>query len=175
VNRSRLAFALALLAPTVVLGGCSDDPVPKVAPPSDSPSVVSETPSPSGSAKDPVGAVRAWVRAQNVALHTGDTAEMRGLSATPCESCDGFAEPIEQVYRNGGSFKTRGWTVNGAKARAGTSQPVVIDTAVTIAGGRTVRAAGQDPVVYAPEKHIMVFKVLRNEGSYAVSFIGFIS
>lgn len=171
MNRSRMAFAL--VAPLLTLVGCSDDPVPKVAP-HESPSATAV----SGTKKprlDPVETAEAWVEAQNVALHTGDTTALRQLSADPCESCDGFIDPIEQVYKNGGVFKTRGWTVEGAKARSRTGEPIVIDAAITIAGGKTMREDGAEPVIYKAEKHIMVFKVVSDGRGWAVSFIGFIS
>lgn len=173
MNRSRLAVALGLVLPVLLVSGCSDDPVPKVAPrESPAPSVSESSPHP---ALGPVATVRAWIKAQNLALQSGDTDALRELSATPCGACDDFIEPIDQVYAKGGRFETPGWKVEGAKARAGSKQPVVVDTAITISGGKTVRRAGAQPVVYEAEKHIMVFKVIQNEGRWAVSFIGFIS
>ncbi|GAA2143321.1 hypothetical protein GCM10009844_15690 [Nocardioides koreensis] len=173
MNRSRLAVALGLALPVLLVGGCSDDPVPQVAPHESPAPSVSESSSPQ--ALGPVATVRAWIKAQNFALQGGDTDALRELSAHPCKACDDFIEPIEDVYAKGGRFDTRGWKIEGAKARSGSKQPVVVDTAITISGGKTVRSAGSQPVAYEAEKHIMVFKVVQNEGRWAVSFIGFIS
>ena len=131
MNRSRLAFALGLLAPALLLGGCSDDPVPKVAPASESASA-SESPSPSGSAEptmpavakgsDAAGArafVKFWFVAFSYAMRTGDTELVRSLSTPGCVSCHALIERVDGIYSKGGSIKSRGWTVEvAAPARA---------------------------------------------------------
>ena len=62
MSRSRTAFALGLVVPLLVVGGCSsDEPQPRIAP-SESPS---PTDSPSAAELDPIQTVRAWVEAQN--------------------------------------------------------------------------------------------------------------
>jgi hypothetical protein len=177
VRRSRTAFALGVVGPLLVLGGCSgDDPEPKFAP------TETTSPSESGSpsatvtevALGPVATVRAWVEAQNEAMASGDTTSVRALSAEPCPACDGLIDPIEKVYAAGGYFKTKGWHVNTAKqARSGGSSALV-NAAVTIAGGKTVNAAGQEPVVYAVDRNIIRFKLVRDRSQWLVSFIGFV-
>lgn len=175
MHRSRMAFALGLVGPLLVLGGCSgSDPQPKIAPPA-STAPTSASPTPSPQSLSPVATVRAWVEAQNHAMATGDTSELRTLSATSCQACDDFIETIEGVYGDGGRFMTDGWSVKGAKARSQKARPVVIDTAVSFAGGKTILKRGGHPVSYEPENHIMVFKVVGQGDAWAVSFIGFIS
>jgi len=173
VNRSRLAFALALLAPTLVLGGCSDDPVPKIAPPRDSPAVSGE-PSPSDSAKDPVATVKAWVDARNGALAAGDTSEVEDLSAADCRTCRGLIDPIKKIYADGGHFETTGWRIVKAKQREH-QQVMTVDAGVSIAGGVTVPEEGGAPNRYPPEHHIVVFKVKRQADQLVIGFVGFLS
>jgi hypothetical protein len=108
-------------------------------------------------------------------METGDTSEMRSLSATRCQGCDNFARAIEQVYEAGGRYETDGWTVIGAKARSLDKVPVAVTAGVSVAGGRTIPAAGQDPVVYNEEKHLLVFKLIPRGEGWLVSFIGFVS
>ena len=68
MNRSRLAVALGVVV--LLLGSCSDDPRPKVAPATHAPTVT-DTPSPSVEVMTPEETVRAWVRAQNQAMRNG--------------------------------------------------------------------------------------------------------
>ena len=51
----------------------------------------------------------------------------------------------------------------------------MVKTAVTIHGGETVRAAGEDPVTYDVERDIVVFKLVPRGSSWLVSFIGFLA
>lgn len=177
VNRSRPAIALGLAMPLFVLGGCSEEPEPRFAPPSESssPAVESGTPSPRPSAANPVATVRAWVDAQNTALTTGDTEQLKALSADSCQACDDFIKPIERVYRQGGYFHTKGWKVVAAKTRPGSKDPFVVNTGVSIAGGKTLTRQGAQPVVYGPDKRIIVFRVVEQQSRFVVSFLGFLS
>ncbi len=166
----------AAAAVTLVLGvaACSsDDPEPRVAPPTSSAPSSAST-SPIAAAAKPTAVVRNWVDAQNAALATGDTSALRALSAETCRGCADFVRPIEQVYRRGGHFSTRGWRVAAAEARDGSSDPIVVDVGVAIAGGTTVPAAGADPVHYGPQKRIMLFKLVHRATGLAVSFVGFV-
>lgn len=174
MNRSRMAFALGLAAPFLVLGGCSDDPVPKVAP-HESPSVVSESPSPTGPDRGPVATVRAWVSAQNAAMRSGRTDRVRALSTSDCASCDGLVDPIDKVYASGGYFHTKGWTVDAAKVANSSGAGVKVNAAITIRGGKTLNSKGEQPVSYEVDRRIAVFKLIREQNEWLVSFIGFIS
>lgn len=163
----------------VLLAACTDDdPDPKIAPSetvASTPSSSAPTTSPSPDPLTPEETVRAWVKAQNEALSTGDTSDMRRLSAPQCRGCQNFAETIEQVYAAGGRYETDGWTVVEAKARSLKARPVVVTTGVSVAGGRTTPEAGADPVVYDEEVHLMVFKLVPHQDAWWVLFIGFVS
>jgi hypothetical protein len=162
------------LVSALLVSGCSDEPVPKVAPPSASPSA-SSTPASSEPKLNPVETVRAWVDAQNEAMLTGDTGDMRDLSAPDCKSCDWSAEPIEKVFAAGGYFHTKGWLINAAKLANADGRHAKVNAAVTVRGGSTLNAKGEDPVVYAADKRIVVFKLTRSDEQWAISFIGFLS
>lgn len=174
MNRSRPAIALAVSV--IVLGGCSGDPEPKFSPPeSASPTTVSSSPSPRPAPANPVATVRAWVAAQNAAMRTGDSSDVRSLSADPCVACDGMIDPIDKVYEAGGYFKTPGWRIHRIKARRVAESQATVDSAIVISGGKTVNAAGERPVRYAVDRKIIVFKLTKRQGQWLVSFIGFLS
>jgi hypothetical protein len=176
VNRCRPAIALGLAVPALVLGGCSGEPEPRIAPSeSPSPATSSESTSADPSPSNPVATVRAWVDAQNDALTTGDTEQLKVLSADPCQACDDFIEPIERVYRQGGYFRTEGWKVVAAKTRPGSHNPFVVNAGIVIAGGKTLTKEGAKPVVYGPDRRIVVFKVDEQRSRLVVSFLGFLS
>jgi hypothetical protein len=177
VNRCRPAIALGLAVPALVLGGCSGEPEPRFAPPSESssPTASSESTSADPYPSNPVATVRAWVAAQNDALTTGDTRQLKVLSADPCQACDDFIQPIERVYRDGGYFRTKGWKVVAAKTRPGSQNPFVVNAGIVIAGGETLTEQGAKPVVYGPDKRIVVFKVAEQRSRLVVSFLGFLS
>jgi hypothetical protein len=176
VRRSRTAFALGVVVLPLVLGGCSGgDPEPKFAPTEATSLTVSSSPSASATpALGPVATVRAWVEAQNEAMASGDTTSVRALSAQPCRACEGLIDPIEKVYAAGGYFATKGWYVNSAKQGRSNDGSALVNAAVTIAGGKTVNAAGQEPVVYAMDRNIIRFKLVRDSSQWLVSFIGFL-
>ena len=174
MNRSRLAVALGLVVPVLLVSGCSDDPVPKVAPRESSAPSVSESPSPTQST-DPVGIVHAWVKAQNLAMRTGDTARVRALSSRDCASCDGLLDPIDKVYEAGGYFHTKGWLVDGAKLANSDSANAKVNAGISIRGGTTLNAKGEQPVSYELDRRIVVFKLVRENSEWLVSFIGFLS
>jgi hypothetical protein len=176
VNRSRSATVVAAVVLVLPLGACSEDPKPKFAPPeSSSPAATSTSPSPRQAPANPVATVRAWVEAQNDALTSGDTEQLKVLSADPCQACDDFIKPIERVYREGGYFHTKGWKVVAAKTRPGSKEPFVVNAGVSIAGGKTLTKRGAEPVVYGPDKRIVVFRVVEQKSRLVVSFLGFLS
>jgi hypothetical protein len=169
MHRARLAATLAAtLATALLLGGCADDPEPKVEP--------SETPSSATTAShgplDPEDVVRSWVDAQNVALTSGDTTELQRLSDPNCVTCQkAFIQPIEDVYNAGGRFETEGWRVTATTSRAASGGTVEVDADVEIPGGRTYAEANADPVSYESEHRRLQFRI-RDE---VVSFVGFLS
>jgi hypothetical protein len=173
VNRSRPAIALAVSA--LVLGGCSGDPEPKFGPPESSSASAASSSSPRPSPPNPVATVRAWVAARNAALDSGETGPVEKLSAPDCRTCSGLVDPIKRIYAAGGHFDTAGWRVDKAKQRDTSASTIVVDTAISIAGGTTVTEAGAKPNRYPSEKHIVVFKLAQDSRAWAITFVGFLS
>lgn len=175
VTGTRVVIAAAA-AVTLLLGlaACSsDDPEPRVAPPtSQAPSSTSPTPV---ETLNPEETVRAWVEARNRALATGDLSDVRSLSSSACRSCQGLLGPIEKVYADGGRFETDGWEVVASRVKSQTSTAATVPTGLSFAGGTTVPEAGADPVVYSSEKHVVVFKLTKHAEHWQVSFVGFLS
>jgi hypothetical protein len=179
----RTRWALATLLAACLLGGCSDDdPEPKVGSdptPSESSSTLTVSASPTVTsatpAVSPEDVVRNWVAARNAALRSGDTAQLRSLTDVSCGPCVSLITSIEEVYADGGSYDTEGWTVKSAKARDPDSSRPTVDAAVVVAGGTTIDAAGADPVTYGPENHIMLFKLHLVDGRPLIDFVGFVS
>lgn len=171
MSRARaLLAAVPVLA--LVLGGCSGDREPKFEP-TPSASASSSTAESSAPA-DAVDAVKAWVEAQNTGLKTGDLSSAERLAAPGCEGCSDFTSSIQQVYSRGGHFETSGWRVLNARARNTDGDPVRVDVAVEIAGGRTVPKAGARPIAFEPDHRIMRFEVTKVSDHYAISFVGFV-
>ena len=167
----KLRIAATLLA-VGLLAACTDDPEPKVEP-SESPTRPTTT-SPTRPPEElqPTGVVRAWIDAQNEALISGDTAELRRISDPSCTTClSGFVDPIEDVYAAGGHFETDGWRVTAAQSRESSSPTIEVDVGVEISGGRTYADSEAEPVSYETETRILLFKV-RDQ---AVTFVGFVS
>ncbi|MDN5892964.1 MAG: DUF6318 family protein [Nocardioides sp.] len=129
--------ALAVCAPLVLLGACSDDSAqgdggasastPSASttsasePGAESPSA-SESPSENPSKKYPkrypedksaskisaeLVAVK-YIEAYNHALGTGDTARMRHMAGPNCQQCDEFADQVEEYYGAGGAIESDG-------------------------------------------------------------------
>lgn len=179
VRRSLGRAGPILLVAVLVLAGCSDDPEPKFsAEPSESASgsgTPSASPTASRNELTPVETVQAWVRARNEALSSGDTNGMKALTLPSCESCQYETRPIERVHDDGGSFSTEGWTMDSGRVTSRTEAKVTVTAAMSLAGGKTRESAGADPVVYAPTKKLLTFRLRRYDGNWRISFIGYLS
>lgn len=174
VSRTRAALTALTLIPTLLVAGCSDDdPKPKFEPPpSEAPSSASTSPA---AAADPVAVVRSWVEAQNLAMSSGDTTEVRSLGTDDCKSCDGLIDPIETVIEAGGRFETSGWTVDKADSVAGEGNKATVKAAITIAAGRTYNSADAEPIEYEVDHSIVEFKLEQVDGQWLIAFVGFLS
>jgi hypothetical protein len=172
VSRTRAVLVALLLAALGASTGCSnDDPEPQFSPPSsEAPTSPSTTP-----AADPAEAFRGWVDARNVALKTGDTSEVRSLSADNCRTCENSISPIERVYSDGGQFDTEGWIVDSAIVKRQSGTRARVSAAITYAAGETVPSAGAEPVDYEVERHILLVDLDHVDGTWLVSDIGYVS
>jgi hypothetical protein len=122
--KSRSAAAL-LLALTLSAGCGGAEEVPRSLPPVTAAPSASASPSlavPSAAtAETPQGAAefaRFWFATLNAAARTGDTAELRAISAPDCQTCDAFAKSIEDLYGPGGRIEGGVFTVVAAEAPA---------------------------------------------------------
>jgi hypothetical protein len=171
-------LAAAGLGLSLALVGCSGhDPAPKVEPssPGSSPAASSGSPSPSSVALSPEETVRAWVAARNSALQDGNVRPVRALDTRSCRTCRNSTASIVHVYRAGGHFETRGWTVDASRLKSLAKRSAVVDAALRYLAGRTFPSAGAGPVVYQVERHIAQFRLERVDGRWLISFIGFLS
>ncbi|MDF1602764.1 DUF6318 family protein [Nocardioides sp. YIM 152315] len=174
MSRTRAVVAVIVLS-ALGLAGCSDDdPEPKFSPPS------SEAPTSSSTSAapvldDPSEAFRAWVDARNTAVRTGDTTDVRSLSADGCRTCENSISPIEKVYEDGGEYDTEGWIVDSSIVKERSETRAKVSAAVTYAAGETVPSAGADPVRYDVERHIMLIDMSMVDRTWLVSDIGYVS
>ena len=126
-----------------MLAGCSEgDPVPRIAPssPVSTSASLSESPSPSTGPVEPTmpaaakrhtaaGAesfVRFWFDSFTYGMTTGDTALVGSLSAPDCQSCEALVHKVDDVYRDGGQVKSRGWRVEEATSPEGADAPTML-------------------------------------------------
>lgn len=179
MSRLRALVVVALLC---ALAACDDEPTPDLpdpppssASPSPTESESSPTTSPTPQALGPEQTVRAWVKARNQALQDGDTSVAEALSAANCETCDNSLGPIRQVYADGGHYETEGWRVPSAKAVDVSSDAARVTAGLVYEPGATVPEAGADPVTYELERHIAEFRLVRVDGQWLISFIGYLS
>jgi len=125
VTGTRVVITAAAVTLLLGLAACSsDDPEPRVAPPtSQAPSTSpASDPTPSGgpslppqaSALSPEGAesfIDYWFRALSYGMATGDTSMVGDASETGCKSCSALIGQIEDLYAKGGKVETAGWRV----------------------------------------------------------------
>lgn len=114
-------FVVAAAVPLLLVGACSEDPEPKFAPPSATPTPsVTESAEPEPAAweeKSTEGAVafaRHWVEVFNEAQMTGNTSDLRAASAPSCGTCAGVADQVDELYKGGGRLQSEGWSVRQA-------------------------------------------------------------
>jgi Family of unknown function (DUF6318) len=118
--------------------------------------------------------VRAWVEAQNLALSTGDTSELRELAAPDCRGCSDYSEGIDRIVDAGGHFEGGQWRVVRLQAET-SAKPLRINAAIHIAGGTTVTASGAQPNHYEATNRLLVFELTDESGAWLVSLIGSLS
>lgn len=96
--RLRTSFAL-LLGSAMLLTGCaSEEPEPKFAEPSASPSVVKKE-------ETAEEFIRRWAKVEQEMQNTGETEEYRAITRG-CPSCNSLADKMEEIYRDGGWVKS---------------------------------------------------------------------
>ena len=63
-----------------------------------------------------------WVETLNEATTSGETAQLRSLAAPECQTCDDFAEQLEEIYGAGGRVEAEGWEIASMTPEAGSSE-----------------------------------------------------
>lgn len=167
MNRCRLAIAFLLVA-TLVLGGCSDDPRPKIARPSESSSpTVSESPSAGGPASprdEQAAFIESYFSEVSASISTGDPSRFLALSSEDCESCRVIARNLARAYENGGSIKGGKWTVSSVSYQRKSPVGRVWDVDVTTARERWYDGDGDQIKVVRPSKqHVAVALEARDD------------
>jgi hypothetical protein len=124
VQRSRLAIALGLVVPALVLGGCSGEPEPRFAPAESSSPAVRESPSSTASAeqsagnaprmpaaaerRSPGGAeafVEFYWETVDYAQSTGKFGGLKALGTASCVACRSGVAGLTKIFEEGGKIK----------------------------------------------------------------------
>jgi hypothetical protein len=178
----RFVAVLAALACSAALVGCQANPEPAPLP-SESPSATapSEAGSPSPapptmpaeargtSEKSAKAFVRFYIDALNFATATGDTHVAREFSDHTCNSCDAMLDKIEEVYREGGFFRGRGWAVTNIKYQP--LQPrerPVLSVGIQLAPQEMVEVKGEDPKHFTGGPNHLTFHLSRTQSGWRV-------
>ena len=170
--RTRTVLVAVLL---IGLVSCSDDPEPKVADPTESPSsTVSHTASPTptetvptatASAQDELATIKAFFAAVSASISTGDTAAFMGLASPDCDNCKVIAQNIEDAYANGGYILDGRWTVSSIDFHEQVDAGRVWKASVDTAKERWCDASGK--VIKVVEPSFLTFDVLLHRRSGA--------
>jgi hypothetical protein len=106
----KLARLTATLMAVVALGACSDDPEPKVGPPSDS---ASSSLSPSSAVQEHAERqlIQKFVAGVSAALSTGDPSTFLSLAGPDCRNCQKLAHNLSAGFSHGGRIVGGSWTV----------------------------------------------------------------
>jgi hypothetical protein len=172
-TRAVIAAAAVLLAGPTLAGCSGGDPVPKVEP-SSSDSGSASASEPPTAHLSPTETVRAWLMAQNRALHSGDVSELRGFAARGCRGCGDFVRAITDVYNRGGYYRGGNSRLVGAQEKGPATGPVTIHAAVVTAAGVTVERRGANALRYGEDRAIMDFRVVLHAGTWLIDYIGFV-
>jgi hypothetical protein len=172
------AVLLAVLLAACSADGGAPEPSPTTAtiPTSNAPATESTVSTPTDSPYlDPDETVRAWVRAWNAALRSGDTQALKQYEAPDCRNCASLSSVIDDVIAAGGSFSGGEWSIVASKAVELAARRVKVNVALAVGAGSTVNSAGQDPVHYEADKRIVVYELTQSHGRWLIDVIEFLS
>jgi len=113
--------AAGLVVAMTAFVGCSEEPEPRFAEPSETPSASASEPTSSAAAepepweeKSRAGAVafaKFWVETLNDAQISGDVGPLKASSTSRCVTCRDLAAQLEGLYGGGGRMETEGWNI----------------------------------------------------------------
>ncbi|MGH3486754.1 MAG: DUF6318 family protein [Actinopolymorphaceae bacterium] len=158
----RLAAAVACCV--LVLTACNGNPEPTVESPSPKPkktaaSATPTAPSPSASPGEPAEHtfIRHYIDLQNYARKTGDVEPMLAITSPKCQSCQGAADVIREVFEVGGHYE--GDSDLRVVRFEGTGGAVLVVTRSD--DYRVVTSAGETKDAYSGGQHVFDFKLQR--------------
>jgi hypothetical protein len=170
--------AAGLVVAMTAFVGCSEEPEPRFAEPSETPSASASEPTSSAAAepepweeKSKAGAeafVTLWVDTFNEALASGNTATLSRLSSNSCVSCIRFADRIETIVENGGSFQTKGWRVDDTNANDINGVQTSVALNVLIRAERVREAAGEPTQSFPATKVIYRADLMWVDGAWSM-------
>lgn len=171
--------AVAAVALTAALAGCSDPELPSTLPgvsanPSAAPTV---SPLPSAvSAPTPEGAsafARLWYQQVELAFSTKDPALLEKLSAPGCAACRAFRDSVAQLKQDGGRVEGLRFDVRAAETRPFEGDTAVVDVVYDAPETVSYNAAGavdlREPAVKFAEESMRL--VRSPNGSWLVAEI----
>jgi hypothetical protein len=174
----RRGAAAALLA-VAVLGpsGCSDEPEPEFAPPSPSPSAsdspVAEPTKEPWEKKTDAGAVafaKHWMATFSEAMNSGDSAELRAISAPACNTCTAVADRIDAIESADGFYRTPGWKILRATPGPGTPDGEALVALRVLQGRETFKESADSEVVRYPDSRASYSaRMTWSDGRWAMS------
>lgn len=122
----------------------------------------------------PEGAIRVWVDTYDVAASNGDTAALLTLSSGACQTCDGLARSIEQVYADGGWIKSEAGPTQILLFRSAattTDGERVFDVRLKFRAGRTKATKHDRAEPYREATHAWQFFMKEVKGSWVITEI----
>jgi hypothetical protein len=126
----RVLLGIAALPLVLGLTSCSeDDPEPILAPTPTASPTPSPTATETGPSETPEEFIRRWVEIYNEMQTTGDTSEYRAVGPD-CRPCREVAEQIDKIFENGGSIRTKGWSVVSIGEPSGDAQTPSYDVRI---------------------------------------------
>ncbi|QYJ05394.1 hypothetical protein KUV85_06860 [Nocardioides panacisoli] len=171
--------ATAALALALTAAGCGNDapaeePEASSTPPTSAASSPSPTDEPTEKALGPLQTVRAWVKAYNRTVDTGDPMDVRELTAAACETCENLLAPVLETHSNGGSYDDPGWKVIDVSRDRDWPDSRTVAAAIRFPAGQVTKSSGAKPKSYPAEDHIISFELQGGDSEWRISEIVFL-
>ena len=119
MTRSSSAIAVGVVVPALVLGGCSGDPEPKIAPSESSSPVASASSSATPRATSPRAQqaqfIDKYFAVISTSISTGEPESFLALSSSDCQNCKVFAKNLAAAYADGGRIEGGSCRVVGTR------------------------------------------------------------
>lgn len=167
----RTLVAGVVAAALVGVAGCgADEPRPKIAEPTASPTA---TPTGRADLDNPEDAISTWIAGYNSLSATGDKSEVAAATAPKCQSCEQLIEPIADFYVAGGRIEEGMWSLEGMERDPGFEQNQKVVVTVLAARGRTVEENGTT-TGFPSESNDLEFTLMRDGESWIVKRVAYL-